>query len=53
VTKKSRIEEFDLWFNEFICICKMPLRKHPQLLEVLGITVLSKGYVREKPEALL
>ncbi|MCX6583713.1 MAG: hypothetical protein NT166_26355 [Candidatus Aminicenantes bacterium] len=47
------LEEFDLWFNEFLRICKIALRKHPQLLEVLGITVLSKGYVREKPEVLL
>jgi len=47
------LEEFDLWFNEFLRVCKIALRKHPQLLEVLGITVLSKGYVREKPEALL
>lgn len=47
------LEEFDLWFSEFLHICKMALRKQPQLLEILGITVLSKGYTREKPGPLL
>lgn len=50
--RNSLLEEFDLWLREFIHICKMALRKHPQLLEIFGITVLSKGYVREKPEPL-
>lgn len=44
------LDEFDLWLKEFITICKIALRAQPQLLEILGIQVLSKGYVRTKSD---
>jgi hypothetical protein len=44
------LEDFDAWMKEFIVICKIALRKYPQLLEALGIVVLSKGYVRSKAD---
>jgi len=46
------LEDFDVWMKEFIVICKIALRKYPQLLEALGIVVLSKGYVRSKSDDL-
>jgi len=48
-TRDALMAEFDLWMKEFIQICKMALKEHPQMLEILGIPVLSKGYVRQKP----
>lgn len=48
-TRDALMTEFDLWMKEFIQICKMALKEHPQMLEILGIPVLSKGYVRQKP----
>lgn len=46
------LEEFEAWMKEFIVICKIALRHYPQLLEALGIIVLSKGYVRSKSDDL-
>jgi hypothetical protein len=46
------LEDFDAWMKEFIVICKIALRKYPQLLEALGIVVLSKGYFRSKSDDL-
>lgn len=46
------LDDFDAWMKEFIVICKIALRKYPQLLEALGIVVLSKGYVRSKSDGL-
>jgi hypothetical protein len=42
------LEEFNFWMKEFIYICKVALKDHPQLLESLGIQVLSAGYTRQK-----
>ncbi|MCX6583734.1 MAG: hypothetical protein NT166_26460 [Candidatus Aminicenantes bacterium] len=49
-TEKRNIllEEFNFWMKEFIYICKVALKDHPQLLESLGIQVLSAGYTRQK-----
>jgi hypothetical protein len=46
------LDEFKIWMNEFITVCKIALRQYPQLLEILGITILSKGYVRTKSDDL-
>lgn len=50
--RDALLEDFDAWMKEFIVICKIALRKYPQLLEALGIVVLSKGYVRSKSDGL-
>lgn len=47
-TRNNLMTEFDSWMKEFIHICKMSLKEFPQLLLVLGIPLLSKGYVRQK-----
>ncbi|UCH98103.1 MAG: hypothetical protein JSV88_14970 [Candidatus Aminicenantes bacterium] len=48
VERDDALEEFDFWMDEFIVICKEGLKDRPQLLEMLGINVLSKGYRRRK-----
>ncbi len=40
--------EFTAWMKEFLYICKVALREHPQLLESVGIQELSAGYTRQK-----
>ncbi|MDQ1353870.1 MAG: hypothetical protein QG657_4177 [Acidobacteriota bacterium] len=44
------LAEFKYWMREFIYVCKAALKNQPQLLEVLGIQVLSNGYRRQIPE---
>jgi hypothetical protein len=44
------LAEFNFWMKEFIYVCKAALKDQPQLLEVLGIQVLSEGYRRQKPD---
>jgi hypothetical protein len=44
------LAEFNFWMKEFIYVCKAALKNEPQLLEVLGIQVLSEGYRRQIPE---
>jgi hypothetical protein len=44
------LAEFKYWMREFIYVCKVALKDQPQLLEVLGIQVLSDGYRRQIPE---
>ncbi|MDQ1353034.1 MAG: hypothetical protein QG657_3340 [Acidobacteriota bacterium] len=46
--RNKLMEEFDFIMTEFIFICRMALKKEPQLLEILKISVLSAGYVRQK-----
>lgn len=50
--RDALLVDFDAWMKEFIVICKIALRQYPQLLEALGIVVLSKGYVRSKSDDL-
>jgi len=44
------LAEFNFWMKEFIYVCKAALKNEPQILEVLGIQVLSDGYRRQIPE---
>ncbi len=46
--RNKLLAEFNFWMKEFIYVCKVALKDHPQLLEVLGIQVLSEGYKRQK-----
>ena len=41
------LKEFDRWMTEFINVCRFAFKAQPQLLEKLGITVLSEGYKRK------
>ncbi len=50
--RNKLMEEFDFIMTEFIFICRMALKKEPQLLEILKISVLSAGYVRQKTKEL-
>ncbi|HLP45145.1 MAG TPA: hypothetical protein VK469_04325 [Candidatus Kapabacteria bacterium] len=50
--RNALLKDFEAWMKEFIVVCKIALRRSPQLLEALGIVVLSKGYVRAKSEEL-
>ena len=43
------LTEFNFCKKEFIYVCKVALKDHPQLLDVLGIQVLSEEYRRQNP----
>ena len=42
--------KLDLWTAELALVCRYALKESPQLLEKLGIQVLSDGYRRKKKE---
>lgn len=48
--RDKAIRDVRKWMAEFIQVCRLALKENPQLLEKLGIVVLSPGYRRKKPE---
>lgn len=49
--RDEALELLDKFRSEFIGICRIALKDHPQLLEKLGIIVYTKGYVSAKSKA--
>lgn len=50
--RNKLMEEFDFYMTEVIFIFRVALKNEPQLLEILKISVLSAGYVRQKTKAI-
>lgn len=50
VRRDRALRKLDFWVTEFALVCKYALKESPQLLEKLGIQVLSDGYRRKKKE---
>jgi len=49
--RDDAINNVKTWMAEFIQVCRLALQNNPQLLEKLGILVLSRGYHHKKKEA--
>jgi len=49
--RDKALDILDKFRSEFIGICRIALKDHPQLLEKLGIVVYTKGYVSAKSQA--
>lgn len=47
VKRDRALEELDDWVTELAMVCRYALKERPQMLEKLGIQVLSKGYRRQ------
>jgi hypothetical protein len=45
--RNKLLKRFDRWMTEFINVCRFAFKSQPQLLEKLGITVLTEGYKRK------
>jgi len=45
--RNKAFRKLDKWMSEYIKVCRFALKEKPQLLEKLGIIVLSEGYVRK------
>lgn len=50
VDRNESIKVLDEWTSAFKTVCRMALKDRPQLLERLGIVVLSAGYTRKTKE---
>ena len=50
--RNKLMEEFDFLMTEVIFVCRVALKNEPQLLEILKISVLSAGYVRQKTKEI-
>ncbi len=50
VDRNEAIEVLDKWTHAFKKVCRLALKNRPQLLERLGIVVLSEGYTRKPKE---
>lgn len=48
--RNAAVKNVRKWLSGFILICRLALKENPQLLEKLGIQVLSPGYHRKKEE---
>lgn len=49
--RDKALDILDKFRSEFIGICRIALKDHPQLLEKLGIVVYTKGYVSARSQA--
>ncbi len=49
--RDKSLDKLEKFMSEFISICRIALKDHPQLLEKLGIVVYTKGYVSAKSQA--
>lgn len=49
--RDAAIEKLARFISDFIAVCRIALKDHPQLLEKLGIVVYSKGYISAKSQA--
>lgn len=49
--RDKALDKLEKFMSEFIGICRIALKNHPQLLEKLGIVVYTKGYVSAKSQA--
>jgi len=50
VDRNEAIKVLDEWTHAFKKVCRLALKNRPQLLERLGIVVLSEGYKRQTKE---
>lgn len=49
--RDKALDKLEKFMSEFIGICRIALKDHPQLLEKLGIVVYTKGYISAKSKA--
>lgn len=49
--RDKALEKLEDFMGNFIAVCRIALKEHPQLLEKLGIVVYTKGYISAKSQA--